>query len=606
MNALKKTTFFIIFFLLSSLTFAGLFDGKNPFSNASSGPLPVEQAFTFSFSQQGGDIQLSWQIEPDYYLYENRIRLELPEGAEVLSRVSSPAESKNDPLFGKVDVYLLQAQVDYLIKSAQPNITAVVYYQGCWEGGVCYPPVSVEIQLKDLPSQASQPDANLSATPPIEPRVQQVTEQDQFVNTLIQKGLVFSLFAFFLAGLALAFTPCVFPMIPILSSIIAGQDREQLTPQRAFVLSLVYVLAVSLTYTIAGVIAGLFGENLQAAFQNPWILSTFSGLFVILALSMFGFYDLQLPSALQSRLSSLSHSQQGGTFFGVAIMGFLSALIVGPCMAAPLAGALIYIGQAGDPILGGAALFSLSMGMGVPLLLIGTSAGQLLPKAGRWMEGIKAAFGVMLLLLAIWMLDRIVDDFVTLSLTAIVLIVASIYMNAIEPLAPHAHGWNRLWKGIGLIILIYGISLMIGALSGGNSLTQPLAKLAAGGGSYEEQKLSFEVVSTERALEQKLERAREQGTPVLLDFYADWCISCIEIEKKVFSVPQVQSELQPFSRIKVDVTLNDDEAKALYKKYNLIGPPALIFYNKDGEWMKDMTLIGVPESKSFVEHIKRL
>ncbi|MGB0468256.1 MAG: protein-disulfide reductase DsbD [Pontibacterium sp.] len=619
-RVLKFSSIVVLLFQCLLLTgqsaHAGLFDKGNPFSSSANDPVPVEQAFVFNFAQEGSQLVLSWTMPDDYYLYRDRMTFKVSDNIEIAERVNATADPKDDPLFGKVWVYHNQAQVDLTLSSLTDQAsdgTLTVTYQGCWEGGICYPPVTKTVDLsaiqKFVPVAVSAPVSQRAETDQTTPdtTVQPVlSEQDKFARLLSGENLLFTLGAFFLAGLALSFTPCVFPMIPILSSIIAGQGRH-ITTGRAFTLSAVYVLAVALTYTVAGVLAGLFGENLQAAFQNPWIISTFSALFVVLALSMFGFYELQLPGSWQTRLSALSGKQAGGTLGGVVVMGLLSALIVGPCMAAPLAGALIYIGESGDPLLGGLALFSLSLGMGVPLLLVGISAGKLLPKAGVWMESVKAGFGVMLLLLAIWMLDRIVPTEATMLLTAGVLIGSAIFMHALDRLPEPANSGSRLWKGVGVIMLIYGSALLIGALSGNRSMLYPLQGTGFSGNPVSASTaLPFQKVTTPEQLDQLLLSAQENKQPVMLDFYADWCISCIELETYTFADPGVQQALKGFLLIKVDVTANDENAKMLNKAYGVVGPPALIFYDQKGQIHKNMTLIGVSDPEDFVAHLLRL
>ncbi len=596
---------------------------------SSSQPLEVDEAFRLRVeAPDAGVTRLVWDVEPGYYLYQERISLELPEGVELVERRDASGDMKDDPLFGRVEVYHDIAEVALLLGHApgfDDQVELSVSYQGCWEGGICYPPVTKVVSVSNLPaaaglvwpdsawSEESAASAEKTAEAAITPNEKAgsigMSEQDRFAGLLAGGNWLLMLGAFFLAGLALSLTPCVLPMIPILSSIIAGQGTH-ISTARAFLLSLVYVLAVALTYTLAGVAAGLFGANLQAAFQNPWIIGSFSAVFVLLAFSMFGFYDLQLPSALQSRLSSASHRQQGGTLTGVAIMGLLSALIVGPCMAAPLAGALIYIGQSGDPVLGGAALFSLSIGMGVPLLLVGASAGKLLPRAGAWMEGVKAGFGVLLLLMATWMLDRILPTTITMLMVSVILLISAVYLGALDRLHDKARGWHRFWKGIGVILLVYGAALMVGVLSGSKSLLYPLQGVAGVGAASNQATpgLAFETVSREAELDRLLEQAREKGQPVMLDFYADWCISCIELDYVTFSDSGVQQSLAPFKLIKLDVTANDEEAKALYRRFSIIGPPALIFYDASGQVRPELTLIGVIDPEDFIaqtEHVQR-
>lgn len=384
------------------------------------------------------------------------------------------------------------------------------------------------------------------------------------------------LLAFFSAGLLLAFTPCVFPMIPILMGIIVGQGETQ-TVRKSFGLSLVYVLAMAATYTIVGILVGLSGENIQAWFQDPWIIGVFVAIFVALSFSMFGFYELQMPSSIQSRLTQISNSQRGGTLFGVAIMGFLSALIVGPCVTAPLVGALIVIAETGDAVLGGMALFALSMGMGAPLLAIGASAGKLLPKAGAWMDAVKAVFGVLLLGLGIWLLERVAPTAATMFLWASLLIVSAIYMGAIDSVTG-ASGWRKLWKGLGLVMLAYGIILLIGLATGNRNIYQPLQGLSLSGSSpagetaQQVSHLAFKQIKGVEGLQAELDKARAEGKPVMLDFYADWCVSCKEMELLTFSDAAVKQALNGVVLLQADVTPNDDKDRALYKHFGIIGP----------------------------------
>ncbi len=572
--------------------------------------LPPDQVFIFSAEAAGPHaIRARWEIREGYYLYREKFAFQLqdpPEGITLGAPALPPGEFTDDESFGRMEVYhrSVEAVIPVIRPAGGPlELQLEVKYQGCADRGLCYPPQSKTSPIL-LPAAAEAtpetPPAAIANAPADIP----VAEQDRIAQSLADTSIWLTVLTFFGFGLLLAFTPCVFPMIPILSSIIVGQG-EGLTTRRAFTLSLVYVLAMAATYTVAGVIAGLFGANLQAAFQNPWVLGTFALVFVLLALSMFGFYDLQLPASLQSKLSEAANRRKGGTLTGVAVMGFLSALIVGPCVAAPLAGALIYIGQTGDAVLGGIALFALSMGMGAPLLLLGTSAGKLLPKAGPWMNAVKAVFGVLMLAVAVWMLERIIPEWLAMTLWAVLLIVSSIYMGALDRMEAGVSGWRRLWKGLGLILFIYGTLLLVGVAMGGKDPLQPLRGAVLAGGTQPSSTIEFHTIRTEAELERLLAQARAEGRPLMLDFYADWCISCKEMERYTFSDPGVQQVLSQAVLVKADVTANDDDAKALLRRYGLIGPPAILFFTPQGEERRPYRLVGFLEAERFREHARR-
>ncbi|MDH5326300.1 MAG: protein-disulfide reductase DsbD [Gammaproteobacteria bacterium] len=566
--------------------------------------LRPEQAFVFSAEAENGNlIRAHWDIEDGYYLYRDKYKFTLKnaEGISLGEISMPPGKEKVDESFGKMVVYYKSVDIYLPLDRSHTdavNLELEANYQGCADKGLCYPPqtmtmpVSLPAGQLGLPQQTPAQSGNSNN--------QDLSEQDRLANMLQNGSLLLTLLAFYFAGVGLAFTPCVFPMVPILSSIIAGQ--KNVTTKKAFTMSLVYVLAMALTYTVAGVVAGLFGNNLQAAFQNPWILSTFSAVFVALAFSMFGFFEIQMPASIQSRLTEISNRQEGGTLAGVAIMGLLSALIVGPCVAAPLMGALIYIGQTGDAVLGGFALFALSMGMGTPLLAIGASAGTLLPKAGQWMDTIKAVFGVLMLAVAVWMLERIVPAAVSMILWALLLIVPAIYMGALEPLNG-ASGWKKLWKGLGLFFLTYGILILIGVSSGGRDVLQPLDKLmqSRGGNNIggNSTKLNFVTIKGIDGLERALEQARTQQQVAMLDFYAEWCVSCKEMEKYTFGDPGVQQALKNVMLLKADVTANDAVDQALMKKLGVVGPPSIHFFDRNGEEQRALRLVGFLDKDKF-------
>jgi thiol:disulfide interchange protein DsbD len=438
---------------------------------------------------------------------------------------------------------------------------------------------------------------------PVVPEPNNYSEQDQIAQNLSEKSYGLILASFFGFGLLLAFTPCIFPMIPILSGIIVGQ-KGPVTAWRGFILSLSYVLAGAVAYTAFGILAALFGSNLQAELQQPWIIASFSGLFILLSLSMFGFYNLELPQSLQNRLNNASNQQKHHGVISAAIMGALSALVVGPCVAAPLAGALIYIGQTGDVLLGGSALFLMGLGMGMPLLAIGASAGSLLPKAGAWLNTTKAIFGVVMLAVAAWMLDRILPAPIMMGLWASLLIIPAIYMHAIDPLPQSSSGWNKLWKGIGLIMIVYGIILIIGFATGGTNPLQPLNHFSQTT-KAPKHALKFERITSLDDLNLKLSQAQQQQQRVMLDFYADWCISCKEMEAYTFSNNAVQKELSQFMLLQADVTKMTTDDNALLKHFNLIGPPAILFFDADKNEQEHLRLVGYKTADDFLNHLKQ-
>jgi thiol:disulfide interchange protein DsbD len=583
--------------------------------------LDPDQAFPFQVDVNDATTLVArWTVAEGYYLYRDKISFTLQQSQDVALGPISIAQGKvkHDEFFGQVEIF--EHDFDVLLplvrkNTAQTNVTLQTVYQGCAKAGLCYPPITKAVTLT-LPQTDRLESAADAATPslgavatantPRSPDPIFQSEQDRIAHTLAAGATWITALTFFGFGLLLAFTPCVFPMIPILSGIIVGQGRS-ITTGKAFSLSLIYVLSMAITYTVAGVLVGLSGENVQAWFQNPWVLSSFAGLFVLLALSMFGFYELQLPSSIQTRLTQISSGQQGGKLASVAMMGLLSALIVGPCVTAPLIGALIYIADTGDAMLGGLALFALSLGMGTPLLIIGTSAGKLLPKAGSWMDATKAVFGVLLLGVGIWLLERILPIQIIMVLTGILLIVSAIYMGALEAIKLDASGWFRLWKGVGLIMFIYGALLLVGAAAGSHSLLQPLkGVLKANGSSEMPLGLQFEQIKGLSGLHTALAKAKEQNKPLMLDLYADWCISCKEMEAYTFRDKAVQAALKDTLLVQADVTANDEPDKRLLRQLGLFGPPAILFYTPDGHEKRAYRVVGFMPADEFAQHIKKI
>jgi thiol:disulfide interchange protein DsbD len=543
------------------------------------------------------------ELGEDIYLYQSKVSAKIVEknSGIVIDRLILPPAVDHD---GE-KVYLSSPSIDIALAKTREldeivPITVILSYQGCSEQGLCYEPMETTFNF-DIETSA----LILKEATPAAPKKSPVTvsETDRITQTFIEGNVPLILLTFFTFGLLLSLTPCIFPMIPILSSIIVAQGKN-MDARRGFTLSLVYVLSMSVAYTIAGVLAGLFGGNIQIAMQNPWVISTFALLFVGLAVSMFGYFKIGLPASWQTRLSKSSEqaSAKGG-YLGVAIMGFLSALIVGPCVAPPLAGALVYIGQSGDALLGGAALFVLSIGMGIPLLLIGTGAGKYMPRPGGWMDTVSHIFGVVMLAIAIWMLSRIVAPSIALMLWASLFIIVSVYLGALEPL--HQRGVKAFYKGVGIIFLAYGLILLYGGIKGA---TNPLAPLAVEGQTASADKtataLAFKTIHSSEELDAVL--AESKGKKVMLDFYADWCSSCKELDEITFKDPKVIESLNDYVLVRADVTADTDTEKALTKRFGLFGPPAMIFFDENGALLKGGDLIGFKNAEDFLSHLKTL
>jgi thioredoxin:protein disulfide reductase len=578
-----------------------------PASASADNLLPAEQAFQFFANvKDANTLHVNWHIAEGYYLYREKIQLYLREAqATKLGNFDIPhGKAMHDEAFGDVEIFYHDLAFDVPLIRQSPAALVLnlqAGFQGCAERGVCYPPMQQAVAL-NLPTAAFNDIAAVSASQ----SATALSEQDQIIQALHQDTLWLTLLSFFGFGLLLAFTPCIFPMIPILSGIIVGKGRE-VTTLTAFLLSLSYVLAGALTYTAFGVLAALFGSNLQATFQQPWIIGLFSAIFVLLALSMFGFYHLEVPKAFQARLHDSSEKFRNRTYWGAAIMGALSSLIVGPCVAAPLAGALIYIGQTGDALLGGSALFMMGLGMGVPLLVLGASAGKLLPKAGHWLNTTKAVFGVVMLAVAVWMLGRIIPAPITMLLWAMLLVIPAIYLRALDNLPDASSNWHRLWKGLGIIMLVYGVILLVGLSAGSTNPLQPLQNFSlnksAQAGSTS---IGFKRVRSNAELDTVVQQASANQQQVMLDFYADWCISCQEMEAYTFADPKVQQRLKNMVLVQADVTDNTPDDQALLKRFGLIGPPATLFFGLDKTEQTAYRIVGFKDAEQFLASIQAL
>ncbi len=577
--------------------------------------LDIEEAFQFALSlNDKNQLSAIWSIADKHYLYKNKFKFELIKAnGFALQAPEMPAgKKKSDEYLGDYEAYYHDLSINIPItgKGDKTKPLAVkVTYQGCSEAGICYPKVTKNIELdiaglniNDI-STATVIDAQKTSITSTDNSEQQ-SEQDALAGLLSSDNTLLALATFFLIGLGLAFTPCVFPMIPILSGIIAGQGNK--AANSAFVMSVVYVLSMAVVYTLVGVVAGLSGNNIQVIFQNPWVLGSFALIFILLALSMFGFYELQLPSSLQSKISELSNKQQGGTLIGVAIMGVLSALIVGPCMAPPLMGILLFISQTGDPLLGGSALFVMSLGMGIPLIIIGTSAGKLMPRAGIWMDTVKAVFGVAMLGVAIWMMERVLAEVIIIWLWALLIFVSGVYMGALTPIHENTTGWARLWKALGLVLMLYASLLIIGVSSGNVDYMQPLkghymsTSVNTVGSS---QHLRFKKIKSYQDLQQQLVLAKQQQKPIMLDFYADWCTYCKSMEKTTFQSANVLTSLENFIVLQADVTEMDEQDKQLLKAFQIPAPPAILFFTPGVGEKKNFRVVGYKNGDDFARHI---
>jgi thiol:disulfide interchange protein DsbD len=563
--------------------------------------LPVEKAFAMTAEPAGANaVHLSFAIAPGYYLYKARISVAGSSPGIELGALALPTGLPHkDDYFGEQEIYRghLEATVPFARASAAAGTLALtVRYQGCADKGLCYPPQSAEVNLA-LPAASA---ADVGAAPGSKAGAV-VSEQDRLGALVATGSLWLVIGTFFLAGLVLALTPCVLPMVPILSGIIAG-DGENVTPARGFALSVAYVLGMAVTYAGAGAIAALAGKQAQAFFQQTWILVLFAGLFIVLALAMFGLFELQMPSALQTRFASASNQIKGGKFLSTALMGALSSLVVTACVAPPLVAVLTFIGQSGNVLRGALALFAMAIGMGMPLLVVGASAGKLLPKAGPWMETVKAVFGVVFLGVAAWMFDRLLPARLEMLLWAGV-----VFSLVWVLLAVGLRGGRRTvtrWA-LGALVGLYGLCLIVGAALGGTDPLKPFAGTGLFGNARTIEALPFKPIHSVAELDAELAAAGKAGSPVLLDFYADWCVSCKEMEAHTYREPAVRAALGRFVLLKADVTANDANDQALLKRFNIIGPPTTAFFQKDGQERRNFRLVGFVAGEPFLEHLKR-
>lgn len=564
-------------------------------------PPPAHEVFQLTTKPlDPNTFSLNWQIKKGFFLYKNRIHLiSSDQSIFQLGAIQLPKGIKKTNAQNKsYSIYKNQLNLSIPVIGEHPGEALLnLHYQGCSEDGFCYPPEDIVLKLSfnnelALMNVTTEPPNNLPKAPA--PSPEETDELSQLFSTHNTLLIILSFFGF---GLLLSFTPCVLPMVPVLSGIIVGHGHH-ISTHKAFFLSLSYVLSMSITYAAIGALIALLGNNLQITMQSPWIIGLFSLVFVLLALSMFNFYELKLPVSWQSKLATVTRSQHGGHYLGSALMGCLSTLILSPCVTAPLIGALGYIAQSGDITLGVLSLFFLGLGMGTPLLLIGTSAGKWLPKAGHWMNGVKSFFGVLLLAVAIHLLQRILPGALIMGLWAALLIFCGLFLGALTRANSNQ---DRFLQGLGILCLIYGLLILIGASKGNTNPLQPLiSKPVTGHSSTEESRI---VVKTMGEMQQAL--ANTQGKPILIDFYADWCESCKVIENTTLQDPEVALLLKDFVVLKVDITDNNNDSKTLLHQFNVIAPPTFLFLDREGKELNHLRLVGELSTNTFFDHLSK-
>ncbi|UAW99154.1 protein-disulfide reductase DsbD [Halopseudomonas nanhaiensis] len=576
---------------LAQAQFSGDEPGGSSLFEGSSGQadfLPVHEAFRPSVEQRAPDLlRVRFDMPPGYYLYRHRLGFEVPGAADAIKAIRLPAgQPKTDEYFGEVEVYYNSLDVDLELAADASVETLRLTFQGCADAGLCYPPETVTIGIGDgstSTAATAQPSETSGAA----------------------EGTGLALLLFFLAGLGLTFTPCVLPMLPILSSLVLG--RQHIDRPRALVLSTSYVLGMAITFAAVGALIGVFGAalNIQARMQSPWLLGVFAVLFALFALAMFGLFDLRLPAALREPLERLGSRTRGGSIPGAALMGALSTLVVSPCISAPLAGALVYISATGDALGGALRLFSLALGMGIPLLLVAVFGNALLPRSGPWLNSVKQLFGFGLLGVAIWLLERILPGSLSLALWSALFAGLAVQLGLFER-APRS-GWGRFSQALALLAAFYSLAALAGALAGGHDPLRPLQPFADGGTpSAAVGSEFFTTVESRSELEQELARAEQAGRPAVLELYADWCISCKIIERRVLGDPQVQARLQDVARIRLDLTDNTADQRAWLTDNQLFGPPVFLFYADDGSEVPALRLPGEIDSADMLSRLDSL
>src|SRR5574344_1969537 len=563
--------------------------------------LEPEEAFKVDFIKNENSLNIKIELGKDIYLYDDKLQVNItkPKKVELLKDLKLPKPFPYDGFIVHFDDLNIEIPYSLLKSKLDSNKYEIEFkFQGCSKAGLCYAPmvekqvIFFEADLKEeVKEDIKQKDEAISS---LKQENENLSETDNIAATFKASSFLLVVATFFGFGLLLAFTPCVFPMIPILSSIIVkASQNESMSAKKGFLMSFVYVLAMSFAYSLAGIIAGIFGANLQASLQNPYVLVVFAFVFIALAFSMFGYFEIRLPASLQTKINKTTDGKEKQGMLGIAIMGFLSALIVGPCVAPPLAGALVYIGQTGDALLGGMALFVMSLGMGVPLLLIGLGAGKFMPKPGGWMEGVTKIFGIIMLGVAIWLIERVINPSITIYLWAILFLGTGIYLKIYTHL---------IFELIRLVITIIGVILLVGAISGATNVLKPLEKFTSNKSFVKEDELKFIKIKNIKELEDAILKSSK---PIMLDFWATWCVSCKELDEITFKNDEVIKRLQNFTLLKVDVTQNSEDDKAIQKKFGVVGPPALIFWDENKQEVKSAKIVGYKDPKEFLESVDK-
>ena len=607
-------------FLLLPITFASetsLFETEDEFLN-------VDKAFILSSDLIDDEFIIKWQVADAYYLYKHRFSFSAT-GADLSEPYIPDGLKKVDEYFGAVEVYYKHVEISIPYKNSGEEVVLTINYQGCADAGLCYTPQTRHLIFeRQADGQLKQTSGFVSKIPGVlntssidntkvdasnkESTVAQITDQvshQDLAQDQTKENMLWTLLGFLGAGLLLTFTPCVLPMIPILSGIIAGQGSS-ITPAKAFRLSFVYVQSMAITYAILGILVARAGSSLSGYLQSPLILSIVAIIFVLLAFSMFGMFEIKLPAFIQNRIQGISEKQRGGNYFGVAMMGVISTLIVSPCTTAPLTAALLIIANSGDVWLGGWSLYFLGLGMGIPLLIIGVSQGRLIPRAGAWMDKVKNLFGFVMLGMALYITDHLIPGPLFLLLWASLLIIAASVFGAFSSTVSTS---ESVVKGFAVVLFLMGVIYLVGAAMGNDRLTRPLAGLMVGqSNSVKETKINFKHFSNLEELNEILAQAKQSGRPVMVDFFAEWCVACYELEDYTFSDPQVVKLLESNNvlLLQADVTANSEDDLALMRALNIIGLPSILFYNIDGKELVEKRTTGYEDAETFTKRLSEI